>query len=122
MTIPRLQRTRTTTSVPPRPKLPPVERWAVLGKESVCLTIWVLLAGHEGEDRLGVVIGLLLAGGTRVLPIVRQLIDAPQVTDGITARETGKSVLASLLVAEGGSLVTERTHRRPQSPEVRLWN
>lgn len=49
------------------------------------LTLWVLLAGHEREDGLGIVIGLLLAGGTRVLPIVRQLVDTSQIADGITA-------------------------------------
>ena len=68
----------------------------------------MLLAGHKGEDRLGVVIGLLLAGGTRVLPIVRQLVDTPQVADGVTAREIGKSVLA-----KGSSLVPGVPHRNP---------
>lgn len=74
----------------------------------MCLTIWVLLTGHKGEDRLGVVIGLLLAGGTRVLPVVRQLVDTPQVADGVTAREIGKSVLA-----KGSSLVPGVPHRNP---------
>lgn len=74
----------------------------------MCLTIWVLLTGHKGEDRLGVVIGLLLAGGARVLPVVRQLVDTPQVADGVTAREIGKSVLA-----KGSSLVPGVPHRNP---------
>lgn len=82
----------------------------------------MLLPGHEGEDRLGIVIGLLLAGGARVLPVVCQLIDTPEIADGVTARERRKSVLAPTLAAEGGSLVTGRARRRPQSPKVRLWN
>lgn len=64
--------------MPPKPKtVPPVAHWAILRKERVSLTIGVLLAGHEGEDRLGIVIGLLLTGGARVLPVVCQLIDTP---------------------------------------------
>lgn len=57
--------------------VPTTAQGAILGKEHVCLTIWVLLPGHEGEDRLGIVIGLLLAGGARVLPIVCQFVDTP---------------------------------------------
>lgn len=49
----------------------PTEDAGLSWGRSACLTIGVLLAGHEGEDRLGVVIGLLLAGGSRVLPVVR---------------------------------------------------
>ena len=113
MTSPGLQRTGTTTSVPASPKLLPVAHGAVLRRECVCLTFWVLLSGHEGQDRLGIVIGLLLAGGARVLPVVRQLVDTPQIADGVTARETRKSVLAPTRAAEGGSLVTRRTHRHP---------
>lgn len=79
----------------------------------MCLTFWVLLAGHEGQDRLGVVIGLLLAGGARVLPVVRQLVDAPQVADGVTARETRKSERVPTRAAEGGGLVPGRTRRPP---------
>lgn len=78
MSSPGLQRTRTTISVPPKPKtVPPVARWVILRKGRVSLTIRVLLAGHEGEDRLGIVIRLLLAGGARILSIVCQLIDTP---------------------------------------------
>ena len=80
-------------------------------EEPVCLTIWVLLAGHKGEDRLGVVIGLLLAGGARVLPVVCQLVDTPQVADGVTAREIGKSVLA-----KGNSLVPGGATQKPLKP------
>lgn len=84
----------------------------------MCLTIWVLLAGHKGEDRLGIVIGLLLTGGARVLPVVRQLVDTSQVADGVTAREIGKSELA-----KGSSLVPAGGHT--DTPEAlrpgRLW-
>lgn len=84
----------------------------------MCLTIWVLLAGHKGEDRLGIVIGLLLTGGAGVLPVVRQLVDTSQVADGVTAREIGKSELA-----KGSSLVPVGGHT--DTPEAlrpgRLW-
>lgn len=58
------------------------------------LTIWVLLPSHKREDGLGIVIGLLFAGSTRILSVIRQFIDTSKITDGITARETQNSALA----------------------------
>ena len=46
-------------------------------------TLRVLLACDERQDGLGVVVGLLLTGSTRVLPVVGQLIHTTQVTDGV---------------------------------------
>lgn len=66
----------------------------------------MLLKGHKGEIKPGVVIGLLLAGAPEIL-VVRQLADTPQVADGVTAREIRKSVLAK------GSLVPGVPHRNP---------
>ena len=47
-------------------------------------TFWVDLFGHEREDGLGVLVGLSLAGSTRVLSVVRQLSGAAQITDRVT--------------------------------------
>ena len=46
-------------------------------------TLRVLLACDEWQDGLGVVVGLLLTGSARVLPVVGQLVHAAQVTDGV---------------------------------------
>ena len=49
----------------------------------------MLLACDEGQDGLGVVVGLLLAGGARVLAVVGQLVHAAQVTDGVAEGSHG---------------------------------
>lgn len=54
------------------------------------LTFRVLLSCHEGENSLSIVIGLLLAWGSRVFPIVSQFIYAPQVTNGVTIKKKKK--------------------------------
>ena len=45
----------------------------------------MLLLGHEAENGLGILKGLRLAGGTRVLAVVGKLLAATQVTYGVTA-------------------------------------
>lgn len=50
-------------------------------------TVLVFLSGHQRQDGLGVVVGLLLARSSRVLAVIGQLVDATQVADRVTARE-----------------------------------
>lgn len=48
----------------------------------------MFLPCHEGEDGLGIVIGLLLTGSSRVFPIVGQFVHSAKVTDGVTKWKT----------------------------------
>ena len=52
------------------------------------LTLRVLLARHEAEDGLGVLVRLLLAGRARVLAVVRQLARAAHVADRVAANNS----------------------------------
>lgn len=57
------------------------------------LTLRMLLLGHEGENSLSIIIGLLLTWGSRVFPIVCQFVHTPQVTNGITVRKKERLAL-----------------------------
>lgn len=48
-------------------------------------TVMVFLSGHQRQDGLGVVIGLLLARRSRVLAVIGQLVDTTKVADRVTA-------------------------------------
>lgn len=47
-------------------------------------TVGVFLSGHQRQDGLGVVVGLLLARSSRVLAVIGQLVDAAEVADRVT--------------------------------------
>ena len=49
----------------------------------------MLLLGHQGQNGLGVLVGLLLAGRARVLAVVGELPAAAQVTDGVRVDDGG---------------------------------
>jgi len=48
------------------------------------LPVGVLLLGHQGQDGLGVLVGLLLRRGPAVLAVVGQLRSSAEVADGVT--------------------------------------
>lgn len=50
-------------------------------------TVRVLLSGHQGQDSLGVVVGLLFTRCAGIFPVIGQLVDAAQVTDCVTKEE-----------------------------------
>ena len=46
-------------------------------------TLVVFLSGHEGQDGLGVVVGLLLTRRSGILPVIGQFVDPAQVADRV---------------------------------------
>lgn len=47
-------------------------------------TFRVFLPGHQRQDSLSVIVGLLFTRSSRIFPIIGQFINATQVTDGVT--------------------------------------
>ena len=47
------------------------------------LTLVVFLSGHEGQDGLGVVIGLLLTRRSGILPVIGQFVNTTKVAYGV---------------------------------------
>lgn len=44
----------------------------------------MFLSGHQRQDSLSVIVGLLLTRSSGIFPIIGQLINSAQVTDGVT--------------------------------------
>ena len=63
------------------------------------LTLRVLLARHEAEDGLGVLVRLLLAWRARVLAVVGQLARAAHVADRVAATAANNSRLLELFLS-----------------------
>lgn len=47
----------------------------------------MFLSGHQRQDSLGVIIGLLFTRSSGIFPIIGQFLNAAQVTDGVTTNK-----------------------------------